>query len=340
MKQSRRAFVAGSLATTIAAPSMARAVAGQLPLADSVVSLFDPFPGQKALKIWAPATEGKPEFLAALNAADRLFVGSAFKSFVLCEALRQVDSPTVVKQISQTQLRLDASVWVPDSATFNPPNLTGAVSERTALEAMILHSDNTGTDMALRQVGADNVRKFIASIGLRDTLIPDSIRTFFGYLFGVPDFKAITWDELVALANSDAPIVNSPLNDVETLASSADDFVSYYSRALQGAFFRNEETLSEFRRILSLGVGDTIAETPAGLPLGVSAFTKAGSIDVPGFHCLCIAGGMFFSSRWVFFALIINWEAPGQTDPDTAGAYITAVRQALAMCVTACRFDR
>jgi beta-lactamase class A len=32
---------------------------------------------------------GGPEFLAQFNAAERLFVGSATKTFVLCEALRQ-----------------------------------------------------------------------------------------------------------------------------------------------------------------------------------------------------------------------------------------------------------
>jgi len=35
------------------------------------------------------------------------------------------------------------------------------------------------------------------------------------------------------------------------LASSPDDFVSYYSRALQGAFFTHAATLNEFRRISS-----------------------------------------------------------------------------------------
>jgi hypothetical protein len=27
------------------------------------------------------------------------------------------------------------------------------------------------------------------------------------------------------------------------------------------------------------------------LPTGVSTFVKAGSIDVPGFHCVCLPGG-------------------------------------------------
>jgi beta-lactamase class A len=98
-----------------------------------------------------------------------MFVGSAIKPFILCESLRQVDSPAVVKSISAQQLALDASVWSLDSATFNPPNLIGKVSQRTALEAMIMHSDNTGTDMCIKYAGPDKVRAFIASAGLKKT---------------------------------------------------------------------------------------------------------------------------------------------------------------------------
>ena len=98
------------------------------------------------------------------------------------------------------------------------------------------------------------------------------------------------------------PIVNSPLHNTETLASSANDLVSYYARALQGRFFNNKETLNEFRRILSLG--DAIWLVP--LPLGVSAFVKGGSIDVPGFHALCVPGGMLALDRWVYFCFTIN----------------------------------
>jgi beta-lactamase class A len=63
------------------------------------------------------------------------------------------------------------------------------------------------------------------------------------------------------------------LNEVETFASSADDFVSYYSRTLQGEFFQHAATLNEFRRILSLC--DFIYLIP--LPLGVSAYAKSGN---------------------------------------------------------------
>jgi beta-lactamase class A len=293
--------------------------------ADAVLSLFKSLPGDVAVKIHAPAANGKPEFLVASNATKKMFVGSAIKTFILCEALRQADSPSVVQTLRTKQLMLDASVWSVDSATFNPPNLIGQVSERTALEAMIMHSDNTGTDMCLKSVGPDKVREFVASAGLKSTIIPESTRSFFGYLLGAKDYKSFSWEAIGAAANS--PIVNSPLNAVETLASSADDFVSYYSRALHGDFFQHKESLNEFRRILSLG--DAIWLLP--LPLGVSAFVKGGSIDVKGFHAVCAPGAMFFNDRWVYFCLTINWNAEAERDVNTVSAFATAGSRALTM---------
>jgi beta-lactamase class A len=312
----------GTLALGAASPAMGETTKHSLK--QRILSLFDGLPGEIAIKIFAPAANGKPEFLLKSNSSRMLFVGSAFKTFVLGEALRQADSPDVVQTITQQQLALDASVWALDSQTFNPPYLSGTVSERTALEAMIMHSDNTGTDMSLKLAGPDNVRRFIASAGLKNTLIPDSTRVFYGYLVGAKDYKTFTWDQVQATL--DAPIVNPPLNPVETLASSADDLVSYYARALQGEFFQNAETLAEFRRILTLA--DAISRV---VPLGATGFVKGGSIDVPGFHCVSIPGGMVFDNRWVYFAITINWDAAAETDPATVGAFALAVAQALAL---------
>jgi beta-lactamase class A len=289
-----------------------------------VLELFQPVQGVKALKIWAPAADGRREFLAEFHASERLFVGSAMKALMLCERLRQLDSPMVVQRLTQKHLTLDSSVWSPTSPVFNPPNLSGLVTERTAMEAMIGHSDNTATDMVLAQAGPDNVRQFITSAGLNQSMIPDSTRVFFGYLLGVPDYKTFTWEELIALPD-DAAVVNPPLNDTETFASSADDLVSFYSRALQGAFFEHKETLNEFRRILALG--DVIWIVP--YPLGASAFSKGGSIDVPGYHAVCAPGALFFSDRWVYFAFALNWNASALSDPDTVNALAVIVNQIL-----------
>jgi beta-lactamase class A len=324
---SRRFFMGAGAALSAApilatSPAKAAAVNGE-----KVISLFRSLPGRTAVKIWSPAAGTKPALDIGFNAGTRLFAGSAIKTFILGESLRQADSPVVVKTLTETQLTLDASVWSVDSVTFNPPNLTGTVTQRTALEAMIMHSDNTATDMCIKHAGAENVRTFVAGAKLRQTAIPDSTRSFFGYLLGAPDFRSFSWAQLQQVRS--APIVNTALNDVETLASSANDFVSYYSRALQGEFFQHKQTLNEFRRILSLG--DAIWLLP--LPLGVSAFVKGGSIDVPGFHCVCVPGGMFFNNRWVYFAMTINWDAKEETDPKTVEAFVTATRKALTLVV-------
>ncbi len=330
--ESRRTFLKAAAAGTAAVPlrsspekSTSRTAAAPYHrLTSEVIKLFRNVPGTTSLKIWAPATNAGHELLIEHNAAQRLFVGSAIKAFVLCERLRQLDSADVVKKISQNQLKLDASVWSLDSKVFNPPNLTGVVGERTAMEAMIMHSDNTATDMEIAQAGRQNVQDFLRSAGLSNSFIPDSTRTFFGYLLGAPNYKTYSWQDLMA-SPDDAPIVNAPLNDVETLASSSADLVSFYSRAIQGDFFQNRETLNEFRRILTLA--DAISNLP--FPLGVTAFGKAGNIDVVGHHALCIPGAMFFSNRWVYFSAIINWNNSAVTDPKTMSAFVGALRHIL-----------
>lgn len=329
MLQSRRGFLAqaGAAVTigTVPPTLSARISEKESPSPQAILSLFKSLPGDVAIKIHAPASNNKPAFLVESNPSKVMFVGSAIKTFVLCEALRQVDSPDLVQTLTANQLALDAGVWSLDSATFNPPNLIGKVSERTALEAMILHSDNTGTDMCLKHVGPDKVREFIASIGLKNTMIPDSTRSLFGHLLGAKNYKTFSWEELGAAAN--LQIVNSPLNKIETMASTADEFVDYYSRALQGEFFKNKQTLHEFRRILAMG--DAIWLLP--LPLGVSAFVKGGSIDVARFHALCAPGAMLFDERWVYFCIAINWYAEAVTDPNTAEAFAAATSRALTL---------
>ena len=338
MNNSRRKFLTSSAtaAAALCATSLVRPTAtfgdSRSKLAHDVIKLFKQLPGINAVKIWAPAKNRGQEFLATLNPGRRMFCASSFKGYVLCEALRQLDSPDVVAKLASTQLALDSSVWSLGSPVFNPPNLTGLVSERITLEAMISHSDNTGTDMALKHVGPDNVRNFVSSIGLQNTQIPNSTRQFMGYIFGAPNWETITWEELIALIESDdTHAVHPLLNDVQTMASSPNDFVSFYSRALQGEFFENASTLAEFRRILTTPT-DAISRL---VPLGANAFLKGGSVDAGGSHGLSIAGGMYVPHRWVYFATIINWEKAGDADPETAGAFAEATKKALTLVAEA-----
>jgi beta-lactamase class A len=334
VSQSRRVFL-GGLAAATAAPwrtfgtttpdSQSDVSSDSLP--GQILALFKPLPGINSLKIFAPATSSQPELLVQLNPGKRLFVGSVIKSFILCQVLRKVEleSRNVVGKLSSTQLATDASVWSPYSPTLNPPKLIGMVSERTALEAMIMHSDNTGTDMSILQAGGvESVRNFIASIGLTETQVPLSTRSFFGYLYGAPNYKTITWSELEGFINSNAPVVHPTLNNTITLASSANDLVSYYSRALVGDFFLKDETTAEFLRTLSLADAVRLV-----MPLGATGFGKGGSIDYPGDHALSFAGGMFFAKRWVFSAFTIKWDARNEDDPATVKEWIGVVAAAL-----------
>ena len=328
MDGSRRKFLKSAAAsgTLVAVPAMPVAAKHVEP--EDITARFNQLPGDIAFKILAPDAKGKKAFVAQLNSTRQLFVASAIKTFVLCEALRQVDSENVVETLEQREVALDSTIWSLGSPIFDPPNLTGVVSERTAMEAMITRSDNTATDMMFKVAGAANVRSFIASAGLKRTLVPDSTRAFTGYLFGAADYRNVTWEQVVELVRG--PLVHPLLNDVQTLASSADDLVSYYSRALQGAFFRHRQTLNEFRRVLTLC--DFIYLVP--LPLGVSAYAKSGNADMPGFHARSIAGGLFTGDRWIYFAFIINWYAQSGDDPDTVARFFSAINESLSLVVS------
>jgi beta-lactamase class A len=335
MINSRRRFLTGSAATAaLLGTSLGCATtkfgSNNSKLATEVIKLFEPLPGIKAVKIWAPAKNRGQEFMATLNPERLMFCASSFKGYVLGEALRQIDTPDVSKTLGTTELTLDSSVWSLGSTVFNPPKLTGLVTEQTTLEAMVSHSDNTAADMTLKHVGADKVRNFVSSIGLQNTRIPNSTRQAIGYIFGAQNWQTITWDEVVALVQSAGSLAHPLINDVQTMASTPDDFVSYYSRALQGEFFKNPATLDAFRQILT--TADTIARV---IPLGASAFLKGGSIDAGGSHALSVAGGMYFPHRWVYFATIINWEKPGDSDPETANAFGAATKKAFTLVAEA-----
>jgi len=299
-------------------------------LSQEVIEAFKVLPGQKALKLWAPADAGRPDWSATLNPDSWMFIASAFKGTVLAECLRLEeesldplsDTPLAAQlnaRLAQ-QLTLDESVFSPDATVFNPPHLTGQVTLRTALEAMISHSDNTATDMVLLHVGHERVQAFVDAIGLTQTRIPASTRQFIGYIFGLPDWQDTTWADLQA---SNFPETPRPiLNDTITMASTPDDLVSFYARTLPGELFRYAETLAVYRAIL--GLADAIAFS---MPLGVSAFGKGGSIGYEGNHALTFAGGMYAPDRWVYFALLLNWtDADANAGTDVQTPYIAAAR--------------
>jgi beta-lactamase class A len=323
MKPSRRTVLTGGLAALLVHGTNAHAQTTS-EIAAQIKQLFGRLPGTNTLKIWAPATSSTDEILVVLHPSQRVFVASAFKCYVLAARLKALDAPDIVSLLKSNELTLNDGVWSLGSDMLNPPDLTGLISERTAAEAMIMHSDNTGTDMIMKATGVDYIREVIAGLGLTHTQIPDSTRSFGAYLFGLPNYKTATYAEVLAAVQSGTPVTHPFLNDVETIASSASDLVSFYSHTLQGNFFANAETLNEYRRILSLA--DGVFEA---VPFGTRGFAKTGYSDFPGFHARSNAGAVTFDGKWIYFASIINWGSPEPNDPQTVMDWTESIRSAL-----------
>jgi len=241
------------------------------------------------------------DFVVEHNPNAALSCGSAFKAFVLLEFLRMVDNGEA--KLDEL-LPVDSTIWSLSSPVLTPwPGaVSGQIDAQTAMDAMISRSDNTATDMLLKRVGVARVRDFLASIGSTGR-IPDSTRSFFGYIFGAPDWQTLTWERVLELDASNPEHPNPVLNDVSTMAVSPRDFVSFYSRALQGEFFNHPQLVPAFRGVLALSEA-----IPRAMPLGVNPFIKGGSIDFNGDHALCLAGGVFIPpARWVYFGMTLNW---------------------------------
>lgn len=250
-----------------------------------------------------------------------LFVGSATKTFMLAETLRQVEAGTLSEDRQQP---IDDSVRSLISPVF--AHLSGTTPLRSVLEAMIAHSDNTATDAVLAVCGAAKVRALIAKAGLRHTQIPDSTRQFFSYLAGAPRGTDRGWagmKELMAGKSFGPP--RAPLNQADTMASSARDLVTWYRHALAGAYFTRAETLTEYKRILSMG--DAI---PQVVPPGLAAYAKGGSINWNDFHCFAVAGQMVVGAATASFCFTINWTGKDDGVAPMFAAYRRAVADVLA----------
>jgi beta-lactamase class A len=232
---------------------------------------------------------------------DILFVGSAIKTFVLAQFLREVEAGRCSED---APMRVDDAVRTPGSPVL--VGLSGSLPARSVLEAMIAHSDNIGTDLALAAATPARVRALIAEAGLVRTRIPDSTRRFFSWIGGAPTGIDIGWDGMRRMDGDWRPgTPREALNDEQTLAGTASEFVRWYREALAGRFFGAPDTLREFKRIQSMA--DAL---PQVVPDGVAAYGKGGSIDWMDFHCFCVPGQMIVCGTPVTFCFTVNWRGP------------------------------
>jgi beta-lactamase class A len=318
----RRSFSALAFATlagtAVARPASAEKASSGL---EAQLQRFKGFPGTTSFRI-----DVGGDTVAAESPERQLFVASAIKTFIVCQYLRDAQAGRLSED---EQLPVNDSVRHSDSPVFL--NLTGTTPARSILEAAIAHSDNTATDIALLRVGPERVRSFIAAAGLRATLIPDSTRRFFSYNVGAPLGVDIGWagvQQVVAAQQLLGP-PRPPLNDQETLASSADDMVSYYKRALAGEFFTKPATLAEFKRIHL---------TNTFFPDDTTGYAKGGSVDAVAesataadFHALAVAGQMVVNATSVTFCFVVNWTSvdPNSTSVTLTPAFIEVVKASL-----------
>jgi len=316
------ALLAGSAAIA-RIPAFAAEVSDGAASSHAIPGLLESFlklPGAKSAQV--DVDEATTPWRVTFKPDEPLFCGSCFKTFVLATYLQEVEAGRLNES---EQLTVDDSVRSPSSSVFE--KLTGTTQARSVLEAMITHSDNTGTDVAMKRVGVDRVRKFVSDAGLTKARIPDSTRRFFSYVAGAPQGEDMGWKAIEALLDKDDADTSKyrpALNDVETMAVPASEFVTYYKRALSGGFFQKPETLTEFKRIQAMA--DAIALV---VPADTLAYMKGGSIDWNGFHCMAVAGQMIVRSTPVTFALTLNWNDSDGDQQKTVVAYKDAVADVL-----------
>jgi beta-lactamase class A len=288
-------------------------------IAPRLLDEFLALPGRKGVAIEVDDPRRPWQIRYAADAA--LFCGSCFKTFVLATYLQEVEAGRLFET---EQLPIDDSMRSIGAGVFD--HLSGTASARTILEAMIAHSDNTATDAAMRRVGVDKIRAFLANANLNGTRVPDSTRRFFSYLAGYPADADMGWagiKEMAAGKNGRTP--REAINDEQTMVCPAAEFVDYYKRALAGQFFQKQETLVEFKRILAMADAIAIA-----IPADTPAYLKGGSIDWEGFHCIAIAGQMIVGKTPVTFCLNLNWRDSEGSEAALGPAYKSAVAGVLA----------
>lgn len=289
------------------------------PALDQAARSLTSLPGETALLFEAEGPRGR--IRVAHRETTPIFVGSAVKTFILAAYLKAVEEGRLA--LSE-QLPVNDGIRAPVSPVFGA--LTGTTPAVSALEAMITHSDNTGTDMALHRVGPEAVRALIAARGLSGTRIPDSTRIMVSTLAGAPPGTDLGWAGMQALERgTPTQPQRKPLNEYQTMASTGRDMVDWYRHVLAGGLFAKPETLASFKRIQAMA--DAM---PMIAPPNVIAYGKGGSITWDGSQAMAVAGQMVTGPVVATFCFGVNWTGSDDTMPTTAAIAVAQFRILLA----------
>jgi beta-lactamase class A len=254
-----------------------------------------------------------------------LFVGSVVKTFILAAYLLAVqDNGLTLAE----QLPVNDEVRSLVSPVLG--ELTGTLPARSVLEAMIAHSDNTATDIALKKIGVEAVRAMVARLPLTGVRIPTSTRRFISYLAGAAPGQDLGWPGVLAVASDRLPgPPRAILNDGETMSAPASVLVAWYRYVLSGRLFSSETALSEFRRISAMADGLSFA-----VPPGIAAYGKGGSVVWHGENALSIAGQMVVRGIPATFCFSYNWEGGAESVEPATAVVVPAVRAVLRAVAT------
>jgi beta-lactamase class A len=257
---------------------------------------------------------------AGVQPDQTTFVGSAIKTFILAEYLRQGLSETTPMTIDDGIRSVSSTVFGDETFGGEPDpdlKLDGQTLARNVLEAMISHSDNTATDATLAAVGVDNVRDLINEVGLPSVVIPDSTRQLFAYLASGQNVD-VDWQTLQQYVDN-PPDPQPAINDQQSMLASASDMVRWYQTALLEPGFFTAGELTEFKRIS--GMADALSRI---VPDNLISYGKGGSITWNNFGALTVSAQMIMPTTdpaqpWVplTFSFDVNW---GSSDLATFGA--------------------
>lgn len=262
---------------------------------------------------------------AEVKADKRMFVGSAVKTYILGEFLRQDLPEEELARIDDSVRSISSSVFG-DGIRGDKPDpdvkLEGLTPFRTVLEAMIAHSDNTATDAALAAIGADKVREMIADLGLSSVKIAESTRRLFTFLASGQD-RDVDWETLQAYVLN-PPNAKNAINGTQSMLASASDMVRWYQTALLDPSFFDPAQLTEFKRIS--GMADALSRV---VPSNIAAYGKGGSITWNGFSCINVSGQMVAPTGdakqpWmpVTFSFTVNWDRDDRKTFNDVGAVL------------------
>ncbi len=118
-------------------------------------------------KVWIYAKNLETGKDYALRADEQVRTASTIKLPIMTEAFRQV-SQGKIKWTDE--FVLTKHVKQGGSGILSEFSDETKIDLKTAVNLMIVVSDNTATNLVLEKVGGDNVNEFMSSLGLKDTL--------------------------------------------------------------------------------------------------------------------------------------------------------------------------